>query len=95
MLQDPWILKRRERFAPNVCHNPVGVDPDLSSFTQGRLADSPTLGFEAQSLWDCQNGRAFEWQDTCRVQDMSLQSRDAKMVAESRATPMNRKAMLV
>ena len=45
--------------APNVCHNPVGVDPALSSFTQGRLADSPTLGFEAQSLWDWRDSRAL------------------------------------
>jgi len=43
MLQDLCTLKRREHFAPNICHNPVGVDPDLSSLTQGRLADSPTL----------------------------------------------------
>jgi hypothetical protein len=31
---------------PDVCHNAVGVDPVLSSFTQGRRADSPTPGFE-------------------------------------------------
>jgi hypothetical protein len=66
----PWVIARpaaptamRLRpfsfLAPNVCHNPVGVDPALSSFTQGRLADSPTLGFEAQSLWDWRDSRAL------------------------------------
>ena len=38
--------------------NRVAVDNFVWTRTQGRLADSPTPGFETQSLWDCQNGRA-------------------------------------
>ena len=34
------------------CHNRVAVEETCARITQGRLADSPPLGFEAQSLWD-------------------------------------------
>jgi hypothetical protein len=40
--------------------NRVAVDDFVWSRTQGRLADSPTLGWRTQSPWDCQNGGAFE-----------------------------------
>jgi hypothetical protein len=58
--------------APNVCHNPVGVDSDSSSFTQGRLADSPTLGLEAQSLWDWTDSRALTRERRPGVQQSRL-----------------------
>jgi hypothetical protein len=42
--------------APNVCHNPVGVDPHDSSSTQGSSCVA-TLGCLAQSLWDWTDSR--------------------------------------
>jgi hypothetical protein len=42
--------------ARNVCHNPVGVDPHDSSFTQGSSCVA-TLGWGAQSLWDWTDSR--------------------------------------
>jgi len=36
--------------------NCVAVDDFVWTRTQGRLADSPTLGWRTQSPWDCQNG---------------------------------------
>jgi hypothetical protein len=36
---------------PEVCHNPVGVAPDLTRFTQGS-SFLATLGCMSQSLWD-------------------------------------------
>jgi hypothetical protein len=41
-------------FAPvayEFCHNPVGVDSNLNSFTQGSSYVA-TLGWRTQSLWD-------------------------------------------
>ena len=70
--------------APDVCHNPVGVDPDLSSFTQGRLADSPTLGFEAQSLWDWRDSRALTPEPRPGVQRRNLWDMRGKIIAQFR-----------
>jgi hypothetical protein len=42
--------------APGICHNPVGVDFNLNSFTQGSSSPvrlGPTLGWRTQSRWDC------------------------------------------
>ena len=52
--------------------NRVAVDDFIGTRTQGRLADSPTLGWRTQSLWDCQNGRASGLQDTCKVHRISV-----------------------
>jgi hypothetical protein len=44
--------------ARNICHNPVGVDYNLNSFTQGSSSPvrlGPTLGWRMQSLWDWAN----------------------------------------
>jgi len=49
------------------CHNRVAVDDFVWTLTQGRLADSPTLGFGAQSLWDCHNVGASDLQDAWKV----------------------------
>jgi hypothetical protein len=38
------------------CHNPVGVDPNHSSFTQGSSCVA-TLGWGAQSFWDWADSR--------------------------------------
>ncbi len=89
-------LQYRAKLAPNVCHNPVGVDPDLSSFTQGRLADSPTLGFEAQSLWDWRDARALTREPRPGVQRRDLWDRLSPRGENSpkaflRVEPLNRK----
>jgi len=45
----------------DVCRNPVGVAPDLAWFTQGSSFVA-TLGWMAQSLWDCSDRLKTELQ---------------------------------
>ncbi len=61
--------QRRPLHGAGNCHHRVAVGELVGTLTQGRLADSPTLGFEPQSLWDCQNGRASGRQDACKARN--------------------------